>query len=81
MKKPRLKTTTYREPYAIDYEYTFGGFNLLFSTTDKNGDIHRAKIVLHFCDVGELARVLWRAIKERQNKINTALNAMRGESQ
>lgn len=79
MTEKPIRSITVREPWKIEVEYTFGGFNLTFQGSGENGERRKAVIVLHFCDVGTIAGRLWDVIKQRQRAITNITEAMRGK--
>lgn len=82
-RKRDVRNYTIDEPNIIECHYTFGGFNLIFKSSHYEEDgtetVRTVRIILHFCDLSELAKKLWGCIKDRQTKINLISAAMKGE--
>lgn len=76
--KEKLRSMKIVEAWQIEAEYQFGGFELKFRGQTEFGAPAQVKIVLHFCDMTELARQMWKMLRKRQEKINEVSEVLSG---
>lgn len=66
--------------YGVDCKYKHGeGFQMSFYAESESGKFFTINLRIEFCLIGEIAQCLWKMIKERQDKINSITEILRGQ--